>query len=248
MTTKVVPGQLVAVLTADDLANEGATRMARVLRSALAKNRRASLALSGGNTPRDAYARLGRELGIDWTKVDVFWVDERAVAPTDARSNYGAAKATLLDQAAVPAPRVRRMRAEAPDREDAARDYERLIRENVPADAQGTPAFDLVVLGIGDDGHTASLFPGDATVEVVDRLVVAVAAKPGREARLTVTSPIIEHARAVVVIAAGASKREALERVWSIQGDLQSTPARIIRQCHGSVTWIIDKAAGGLVD
>ena len=119
MTTKVVPGQLVAVLTADDLANEGATRMARVLRSALAKNRRASLALSGGNTPRDAYARLGRELGIDWTKVDVFWVDERAVAPTDARSNYGAAKATLLDQAAVPAPRVRRMRAEAPDREDA---------------------------------------------------------------------------------------------------------------------------------
>ena len=97
MTTKVVPGQLVASRDAAQVAKDAATRMAKSLRNAIARNGRATLALSGGNTPRDAYAHLARESGLDWTKVDVFWVDERAVPPTDDRSNYRWAKATLID-------------------------------------------------------------------------------------------------------------------------------------------------------
>jgi 6-phosphogluconolactonase len=246
MTTKVVPGQLVAAPDPAGVAGEAAARIARTLQAAIAKNGRATVALSGGSTPRDAYVRLAREPGIDWTKVDVFWVDERAVPPTDERSNYRAAKTTLLDLAGVPPERAHRMGAEAQDREAAARDYERLIRELIELDADGVPAFDLLVLGIGEDGHTASLFPGEPTVDVVDRLVASVPAKGTREARLTLTPPPIEHARGVFIIAVGVGKRDALERVWAAQGDVHETPARIIRGCRGGVTWIIDKAAGGL--
>jgi 6-phosphogluconolactonase len=248
MTTKVVPGQLIAVPTAAEVALQAAGRIARALQSAIGKSGRASVALSGGTTPREAYALLARESGVDWNKVHVFWVDERAVPPTDDRSNYRWAKAILLDIARVPPDHVHRMRAEAPDPAAAAREYERLIREHVEVDADGIPAFDVVVLGIGEDGHTASLFPGDPTVDIVDRLVAAVAAKGEREARLTLTPPAIEHARAAMVIAVGIGKRNALERVWLIQGDRRTTPARILRECRGVVTWIIDKAAGGLIE
>jgi 6-phosphogluconolactonase len=248
MTTKVVPGQLVASHDPAEVAREAATRIARTLKSAIGKSDRATAALSGGRTPLDAYALLAREPGIDWTKVDIFWVDERAVPPTDDRSNYGWARRTLLDGAGIRPERVHRMRAEAPDLDAAARDYEGVIREHVELDADGLPAFDVVVLGIGEDGHTASLFPGDATVDIVDRLVAVVPGKGAREARMTLTAPVIEHARFVFVIAVGAGKRDALERVWSAQGDVHKTPARIIRGCRAGVTWIIDKAAGGLTE
>ena len=248
MSTKVVPGQLVAAPDAAEVTREAGTRIARALRYALDKNGTASAALSGGNTPRDAYALLAAEPDIDWNKVDIFWVDERSAAPTDDRSNYRWAKATLLDHAPIPLSRVHRMPADAPDPDAAAADYARLIGERLPKDDDGVPAFDVMVLGIGGDGHTASLFPEEPTVEIVDRLVVPVPASNGREARMTVTAPVIEHARSVLVIATGTGKRDALERVWSIQGDLRRTPARVIRACRGGVTWVIDKAAGGLTE
>jgi 6-phosphogluconolactonase len=204
------------------------------------------VALSGGSTPRDAYALLAREANIGWHNVDVFWIDERAVPPDDDRSNYRWAKATLLDTAAISPERVHRMHAEAADLEAAARDYERIVRERVPADEQGVPAFDIIVLGVGEDGHTASLFPGEGTVDVLDHFVASVPPLGAREARLTVTAPVIEHARHVCVLATGTAKRPALERVWSTQGDPRQTPARVILRCRGLITWIIDRAAGGL--
>src|SRR5258708_37527082 len=113
MITKVVPGQLVASRDVAEVAAEAATRIARALRGAIAKSGRAAIALSGGNTPRDAYARLAKESGLDWTRVHVFWVDERAVPPTDDRSNYRWAKATLIDGAGVAEANVHRMPAES---------------------------------------------------------------------------------------------------------------------------------------
>jgi 6-phosphogluconolactonase len=245
MITKVVPGQLVASRNAQDVAREAATRMARALRNAVGRNGRAALALSGGNTPRDAYALLAAESGLDWTKVSLYWVDERAVPPTDDRSNYRWAKSTLIDRAGIAADHVFRMPADAADLDAAARDYERSIRDHVELDGDGIPAFDVVVLGVGEDGHTASLFPGETTVDVSDRLVVAVKAGPGREARLTLTATTIEHGRNLFILAVGAGKRPALERVWAAQGDVHATPARVVRGCRGAVTWLIDQAAGG---
>jgi 6-phosphogluconolactonase len=239
-TGKLIPGELVTKADGAGVAKDASARMAGALRSALQDRGRACVALSGGNTPRDAYAALAKEPGLDWTKIDVFWVDERAVAPTDERSNYRWAKATLLDVARVPPERVHRMPSDATDLDAAAKAYDKAVADCVGG---GAPAFDLVVLGVGDDGHTASLFPGDPTVDVTDRLVAAVPAKPGREARLTLTRPVIQHARRVLVLVVGAGKRPALARAWAPEGDVHQTPSRIVRECLGAVTWIVDEAA-----
>jgi 6-phosphogluconolactonase len=240
-TGKLIPGELVIKADGAGVARDAAARMAGALRSALNDRGRACVALSGGNTPRDTYAELAREPGLDWTKIDVFWVDERAVKPTDERSNYRWTKAILLDTVRVPSERVHRMPSDAADLDAAAKRYSKDIADVV---GTSTPTFDLVVLGVGDDGHTASLFPGDPTVDVTDRFVAAVPAKPGREARLTLTRPVIQHARRVLVLVVGAAKRPALARAWSAEGDLHQTPSRIIRECLGAVTWIVDEAAG----
>jgi 6-phosphogluconolactonase len=245
MTTKVVPGQLVAAVSVDQVAAEAAHRIAKALLNAIKLEGHATLALSGGNTPRAAYALLAKE-PLDWSKIDVFWVDERAVPADNARSNYKMAKESLLDAAKVPAENVHRMPGEAKDLAAAAKEYEALIRDVVTPGPEELPAFDAIVLGVGDDGHTASLFPGEATVDETTVLVAAVPSKGDREARLTVTAPMIEQSRAAFVLATGASKAGALERTWSMDGNLKDTPARVVRGVRGAVTWIIDKAAGGI--
>jgi 6-phosphogluconolactonase len=241
-----LPGEVLTQGGAAEVAVAAAERIGEALQRAIGSGRRASLALSGGNTPRGAYEHLAHQSGIDWAQVDVLWVDERSVAPTDDRSNYRWAKETLLDVVLVAGGRAARMEAERPDLEEAAREYERVLRARVLPDEHGIPSFDVMVLGIGDDGHTASLFPGEPTVEVTDRLVAAVSPHPpAREARLTLTVPVIEHARQVVVLVVGANKRDALARVADAHGDVHKTPARIIRSCLGTLLWIGDKAALG---
>jgi 6-phosphogluconolactonase len=243
MSALEMPGELVAVPDASAVAREAGARIAEALKSAAARPEGAALALSGGNTPRDAYARLARATGIDWARVHVFWVDERAAAPTDDRSNYRWAKAMLLEAAPIPAAQVHRMPAERPDLDAAAEDYARELERGVVGSWDGVPAIDVAVLGVGDDGHTASLFPGDPTVDVRHRWVAAVHAAQGREARMTLTAPVLEHARHVFVLAVGAGKREALYRTWSREGDLHATPSRVLRKCRGALTWIVDQAA-----
>jgi len=245
MTTKVVPGMLIALTTPEDVAREASTRIAKALRDAITARGSATIALSGGETPKAAYARLATE-DVDWSKVSVFWVDERAVGPTDDHSNYKWAKETLLDPAKIPSGNVHRMPADQSDLEAAAREYEELVKTHVRPGQAGVPSFDVVVLGVGDDGHTASLFPGQKTVEITDRYVVAVGETPGREPRLTITAPVIEQARAAFVLAVGAKKTPALERVWAVAGSSVDTPARVIRGVRGAIQWIIDKAAGGM--
>jgi 6-phosphogluconolactonase len=219
--------------------------MTRAILDALKDRGMAAIALSGGSSPLPAYQLLAAQ-AIDWKRVHVFWVDERAVAPDSDRSNYRGAKQAFLDAIEIPPENIHRMRGEDPDLAKAAADYEALLRDTVKTKSAGLPALDLVVLGVGDDGHTASLFPGEDTVFVTDRLVAVAPAKDGREARLTLTAPMLENSKATVVIVVGRSKHEALERVWATGGDLRATPARVIRGCRGAVIWVIDRAAGGM--
>lgn len=245
MTTKVIPGMLIAMVAAEDVAREASARIAKALRDAVTGRGRATLALSGGETPKATYAKLAAEPGVDWTKIDIFFVDERAVPATSERSNYRMVKEALLDAAKVPADLVHRMDGEAKDLQQAAAEYEQLLRSKAAKGAR-TPELDVIILGVGDDGHTASLFPGDGSVDVVDKLALAVPAKGEREARITLTVPVLEHARAAFVLAVGAKKTPALERVWAVTGSLSDTPARAIRNIQGSIMWVIDKAAGGM--
>jgi 6-phosphogluconolactonase len=238
---------LIATPDAAQAAREACARMTKILREAIRERGTATMALSGGSSPLEAYRLLAQE-NFDWSKIQIYWVDERAVPPEHDRSNFGAARKALVDGIAIPAQNVHRMRGEASDLAIAAADYEATLRDTVMQKIAGLPSLDVVVLGVGDDGHTASLFPGEPTVHVTDRLVVAVPAKPEdqREARLTLTTPVLENARATVIIVLGASKHAPLERIWSTSGDVNETPARIIRSFRGAITWVIDRAAGGM--
>ena len=244
MSTQVVPGTLVTAANSAEVAHLAAARMAEIIRGAQKARGAAYIALSGGNTPRDAYRELAQAEDIDWNAVEVFWVDERSVAPTDERSNFHWAKVTLLDGAKIPEARVHRMKSEQKDLDEAARSYAEELKI-VPKEAD-LPVFDFLVMGVGDDGHTASLFPGSPMVDIRDRWVTSVPQTGKYEPRISLTAPVIEAGRNVLVLAAGAAKQEPLTKVWAVAGSTTETPARILRHTKHALVWIIDRAAGGL--
>ncbi len=215
------------IVVADNVAAlvETAAESIRALAAAaIAARGRFRIALAGGSTPRALYPHL--ITGIDWTRTDVFFGDERAVPPDDPQSNYRMARETLLDPARVPEANVFRWQAESPDLDVAARDYEQALR------ARGAPPWlDLALLGLGPDGHTASLFPGTPALAVEDRLAVAVAVPQLATRRLTLTYPTLLAARHVMFLVTGAEKRAALADVLRPGSTLPA--ARIIQRSAG---------------
>jgi 6-phosphogluconolactonase len=200
---------------------------------AIAARGRFRIALAGGSTPRALYPRLVG--AVDWALTDVFFGDERAVPPDDPQSNYRMARETLLDPARVPAANVFRWRAESPDLDGAARDYERALRAG-----GGPPWLDLALLGLGPDGHTASLFPGTAALTVEDRLAVAVEVPAPRVRRLTLAYPTLLDASDVLFLVTGSEKRAALAEVLRPGSTL---PAARVVQRPGRVTIFCDADA-----
>lgn len=236
------PMETLVAASAEEQAALGAELIARAIHEAILERGVARIALSGGSTPRLAYEHLGRQR-LDWPRTEWFWVDERAGAKDSDRSNYAHAYAEL-GLADKPGARVHRMEADLPDLGDAAARYEATLRRSFGVAA--AVAFDVLTLGIGDDGHTASLFPGLPTVAVEDRLVASVPAQPhkGLEARLTLTAPVIREARLAVVLCRGAAKRPVIELARS-PGPLAEVPSRLISAVRGRVVWLLDEAAAG---
>ena len=204
-----------------------------------------SIVLSGGSTPRTLYGLLASRFRaeIPWANVQVFWGDERYVPPEDPRSNYRLAKEALLDHVPCPAANIHPMPTHFPGAEVAARDYERTLRNHF---VDEWPRFDFVLLGIGDDGHTASLFPGSLALAERTRWVVAAKAPVEPQVRLTLTMPALTRAAAIYVLVTGASKREALRHVLAGAGDWIKYPAAGVRLGTGSVIWWADRDAAAL--
>lgn len=225
------PGRLV-IEEGPRLADAAARWIAAAIEADIRARGRCAVALSGGTTPRSVYERLAQPplaARVAWQSVEIFFADERAVPPTDPGSNYGMAKAMLLERVPVPAAQVHRMEAERADRDAAARDYERILPEH----------FDLVLLGMGADGHTASLFPGaPALDERRHRVVPATGPTPPRE-RLTITPPVIAAARRVAVLVAGSGKAATLVR--ALRGP--AMPRELPVQFALGGTWFVDKDA-----
>ncbi len=212
-------------------ASRAARRLADEIRRVLRSSERCSLALSGGATPRPVYQRLAALLPDSpvWTRVDVYFADERCVPTDHAASNFGMIRESLLDRVPIPSGQVHRMEGERLDRERAARDYEAVL----PA------RLDLLVLGLGEDGHIASLFPAAPSLGESRRRVVAVVGpKPPRE-RLTITPPVIRDAGLTIGLVSGSAKAEALARVVDGSDGVESVPGRLAR----SGLWIVDTAA-----
>jgi 6-phosphogluconolactonase len=208
------------------------------------------VALAGGSTPRAAYGALAAGEHLNWSRWQIFWSDERCVPPSAPESNYRMAKEALLDPLARrgEAPRMVFRLAGDGDPDAAAAAYERAIQETVPANLQSgagsLPRFDLVLLGMGADGHTASLFPHTPALEESARLVVANPVPKLDATRLTFTFPLINAARRVLVLVAGADKAPALRQVLSGPPDPSLYPSQRIQPVDGTVTWLIDAAAG----
>lgn len=216
--------------TLHDASVAAADEIEAICMAAVAERGRASVALSGGETPKLLYTLLAHR-SLPWPLIDFFWSDERAVAPSDRESNYAMAKEALLD--AIGSPCIHRMMAELPNREQAADEYAAEIRSCV-LDGR----FDLILLGLGADGHTASLFPGTAALTVATRWVVPNVAPTGQR-RLTFTYPLINRARNVLFLVAGEAKANVVAAV--LEGPRNRLPAQGVQAA--SVVWLLDAAA-----
>jgi 6-phosphogluconolactonase len=224
------------------VAEEAARHVVALATDAISARGRFAVALSGGSTPRVLHARLAsaHRRSLDWTRVEFFWSDERAVPPDHPDSNYRMARETLLEPIGIAAAHVHRIRGEDPDPANAANEYVRLLAELFSEDV---PEFDLVLLGMGADGHTASLFPHTAALDVEDRTVAANRAPKPPMDRITLTFPVLLAARAVRVLVTGADKAATLEAVLHGPPDPHRLPAQRLASARGDVRWLVDAAA-----
>jgi 6-phosphogluconolactonase len=231
------------------IASQTAEVFSRLARTYVAEQGRFTVALAGGNTPRAAYTLLASNTcstPLPWEKIHVFWGDERHVPPDHADSNYRLAHEAMRSKVGVPTTNIHRILAEQ-DAQQAADEYEATLRTFLGLAAGTLPRFDLMRLGMGPDGHTASLFPGTAAVQEQTRLVVAPWVEKFHTYRITLTSPVLCNAARVVFAVNGADKAEAMQQVLhgNYQPDLY--PAQVVAPTHGSLLWLVDEAAARLL-
>jgi 6-phosphogluconolactonase len=235
--------------SAEELMAAAADAFVGSARAAIDARGQFAVALSGGSTPKALFRLLAappRRDRIDWTRVHAFWGDERCVPPEAPESNYRMARETLLDPVGLPPPNVHRIRGED-EPEVAARSYESLLRGFFGADGP-TRRLDLILLGLGDDCHTASLFPGTAAVSETAKWVVAHRVPAVPPDRITLTPPILNAAAEVAFLVAGAGKAAALHRVLDGPHRPLEAPAQAIAPVAGTLRWLVDAAAAELLD
>jgi 6-phosphogluconolactonase len=223
-----------------------ARKILELLQETLAGEAQATLAVSGGSTPKLLFAELAKA-NFDWKNVHLFWVDERGVPPTDPQSNYKLAKDHFLDAAHFPSRNVHRIQAELQP-EVAARLYSDEIREFFGLAPGELPHFDAIHRGMGPDAHTASLFPGEPLIEDRERLVAAVYVEKFHQWRVTLLPGVLLAARHTLMLVAGEDKAEPLRAVLHEPYDAKKYPAQISTHHGRSVTWFLDKAAARLMD
>jgi len=207
----------------------------------------ARVAISGGTTPKAMFALLADPSQpfvkqVPWDKLDLYWVDERCVGPEDADSNYRMTREALLSKVPLPAERIHRMEGELEPEEGAAR-YEAAIRNGFRLEGAETPTFDLVLLGMGDDGHTASLFPHTEALNDMTHIVVANHVPQKDTWRITLTWPVINQGREVAFLIEGTNKAQVLHDVMLGPYQPETYPSQIIRPANGKLTLLLDKAA-----
>jgi 6-phosphogluconolactonase len=245
---------------ADEVAMKAARHFARLADQYVVGSGRFSVALSGGSTPKKMFSLLAEtpfKETVPWSSIYFFWGDERTVAPDHAESNYRMAREALLSKVPVPAENIFRIPAEMEDPAAAASEYESTLMQffmsgpgttrTGTAPLTNVPRFDLVLLGMGPDGHTASLFPQTTALSDTEHLVVANWVEKFNTWRITLTAKTINNARNVTFLAGGEDKTEILKNV--LEGTYQPDiyPSQMIRPQNGSLLWMIDEAAARLL-
>ncbi|HEY6805311.1 MAG TPA: 6-phosphogluconolactonase [Pyrinomonadaceae bacterium] len=228
---------------ADELAEAAAQAIVSLARNAVSARGAFTIALSGGSTPKRLYELLanpGREYRdqFPWSQTLFFWTDERHVPPDNSESNFRMTDEAMLSHVPVPGGNVHRFLAELPDAQEVASEYETQLRNSFQ---NSLPAFDLILLGLGPDGHTASLFPGTTALTETERWVTAPWVEKFNSYRLTMTLPVLNNAAVVMFLVSGKDKATILNEVLS-EGEAKF-PAQLIKPTHGELRWLVDKAA-----
>ena len=227
------------------VAREAAERIVELSEAAIEMGGRFSIALSGGSTPKLLHQLLSSpqyQSQVDWPNVDVFFGDERCVPPDHTDSNYRMARETLLSKVPIPGDNVYRMRGEHPEPNEAAKEYGETLKEKFGNDG----GLDLILLGMGPDGHTASLFPQTKALAETKHRCMANFVPKLDAWRLTMSAPFINRARNVIFLVTGAEKAPVLAEVLEGPREPQRLPAQLIQPATGKVTWLLDAAAAGM--
>jgi 6-phosphogluconolactonase len=232
---------------ASELMRATAEEIVLAARNAVGERGRFTWALAGGSTPRTVYELLASDFyreRMPWSATHFFWGDERHVPPDHADSNFRMAREAMLDRVPVPAENVHRIPAEEPDAQRAAVEYEATLRSFFSISSGEPPRFDLILLGLGKDGHTASLFPGGDAMRERERLVVAPWVEAQKTFRITLTAPVLNHARRAMFLVSGEEKAEALHAVLEGAREPERYPAQVV---EGNRLWMVDGAAARLL-
>jgi len=231
--------------TPQELSAAAAEEVVIAANEAVGQRGKFTIALSGGSTPKNLFNLLATNArnSLPWNQTFFFWGDERHVPPSDPDSNYRMADETMLSKVPVPPANVFRIPAENPDASTAAAAYEQMLRKFFNVEAGQVPQFDLILLGMGPDGHTASLFPGTEALHEKSKLVVANWVEKLKAYRITLTLPVLNAARRVVFLAGGTDKAAALHEVLEGEGPGEQHPAKLVRPTNGKLIWLIDRAA-----
>jgi 6-phosphogluconolactonase len=233
----------------NELFHAAAEEVCRIAHMSIETTGRFSLVLSGGSTPRGLYALLAEHpyrSHVEWNRVEFFWGDERAVPPDHQASNFRMAREAMFDKLDIPPERIHRIEAERPDLDEVAREYEAEVERvlgRVPGVGRRPPHFNLFLLGMGEDGHTASLFPNTPSLLEKERWVMAQQVPKAPRERITMTPPIINAAHFIMFLVAGPTKADVLAQVLQGSRDPLGYPAQLIHPLTGEVTWFVDHAA-----
>jgi 6-phosphogluconolactonase len=224
-------------------AEEFASRVTDAVRS----QGRFAVALSGGSTPKSLYNLLAQNRSIPWDKIYLFFGDERHVPPDDAESNYRMVKEALLSKVPVPAANIFRIPAENPDANEAAKAYEQTLKQFFKPSGNDFPRFDMILLGMGPDGHTASLFPEIPALQEKSRWVVSDWVEKFKTDRITLTLPVLNNAAVVMFLVSGQDKASILKEVLEGKQPGELFPSKLIRPVNGELIWMVDRAAAALL-
>ncbi len=237
-------GEIRILTTPQELFAAAAEEVVRIANQSVAERGRFTIALSGGSTPKSLFNLLASnaKASLPWDRTFFFWSDERHVGPDDPDSNYHMANQAMLSKVPVPAGNVFRMPAENPDAAAAAQAYEQTVRKFFQMES-GVPQFDLILLGMGPDGHTASLFPGTAALQEKSKLVVANWVEKLETHRLSFTLPLINAAREVSFLVGGMDKASVLKTVLEENAPEDQYPSKLVNPTQGKLIWFIDRAA-----
>jgi 6-phosphogluconolactonase len=231
--------------TPQELFAAAAEEIVHAANDAVAERGRFTIALSGGSTPKNLFNLLATNARnvLPWDRMFFFFGDERHVPPTDADSNYRMADESLLSKVPVPPGNVFRIAAENPDAAGAAEAYEKTLQKFFALQPGQFPVFDLILLGMGPDGHTASLFPGTAGLQEKSRLVIANWVEKFKTSRISFTLPVLNAARCVTFLVSGTDKAPALHAVLDSDAPGEQYPSKLVRPTDGKLIWLIDRAA-----